>query len=161
MKKKHLAACMSHLCTKIISYPVTFKQLGSLKVAAMLDLGVHLGEETDIPLKSLRNNARTKVFEGTPMSINTDGSEEKGTTAIGFVIYDGNGEELVHKGDVDFGSASNEAELYAILQALSFVVTQGWKYAGDYLHLKSDSALAIWFLTQEWKAEVEGLYELV
>ena len=40
-------------------------------------------------------------------------------------------------------------------------MSQGWKYAGDYLHLKSDSALAIRFLTQEWKAEAEGLYELV
>ena len=41
------------------------------------------------------------------------------------------------------------------------MVGQGWKYAGDYLHLKSDSALAIRFLTREWKAEAEGLYELV
>ena len=56
-----------------------------------------------------------KVFERTPMSINTDGSEEKGTTAIGFVIYDVTGEELVRKGDVDFGTTANEAELYAIL----------------------------------------------
>ena len=40
-------------------------------------------------------------------------------------------------------------------------MSQGWKYAGDYLHLKSDSALAIRFLTREWKAEAEGLYELV
>ena len=86
---------------------------------------------------------------------------KKGTKAIGFVIYDVTGEELVHKGDVDFGTTSNQAELYAILQALSFMVAQEWKYAGDYLHLKSDSALAIWFLTREWKAEAEGLYELV
>ena len=67
----------------------------------------------------------------------------------------------MRKGDVDFGTTSNEAELYAILQALSFVVGQGWKYTGDYLHLKSDSALAIRFLTREWKAEAEGLYDLV
>ena len=38
------------------------------------------------------------------MSINTDGSEEKGTTEIGFIIYDVNGEELVHKGDINFGT---------------------------------------------------------
>ena len=95
------------------------------------------------------------------MSINTDGNEEKGTTAIGFVIYDVNGEELVCKGDIDFGTTSNEAELYAILQALSFVVAQGWKYEGDYLYLKSNTALAIQFLTREWKAEAEGLYDLV
>ena len=75
-----------------MSYLVTFKQVVSLKVAAALDLGVHLVEEKDIPLKPLRSSARTKVFEGTPMSINTDGSEEKGTTAIRFVIYDVNGE---------------------------------------------------------------------
>ena len=31
----------------------------------------------------------------------------------------------------------------------------------DYLHLKSDSALAIWFLSGEWKAEAKGPYELV
>ena len=72
------------------------------------------------------------------MSINTDSSDEKGTTAIGFLIYDVTGEKLVHKGYVDFGTISNEAELYAILQALLFVVAQGWKYAGDYFHLKSD-----------------------
>ena len=28
VKKKHLAARMSHLCTEIMSYPVTFKQVG-------------------------------------------------------------------------------------------------------------------------------------
>ena len=36
---------MSHLCTEIMSYLVTFKQVESLKVAAALDLGVHLGEK--------------------------------------------------------------------------------------------------------------------
>ena len=159
MKKKHLAARMSHLCTEIMSYPVTFKQVESLKVVAALDLGAHLGEEKDIPLKPLRSNARMKAFEGIPMSINIDGSEKKVTTAIGFVIYNVTGEELVRKGDINFGTTSNEAELYAILQVLSFVVAQGWKYARDYLHLKSDSALAIQFLTREWKAEAEGLYE--
>ena len=115
VKKKHLAARMSHLCTEIMSYPVAFKQVESLKVVAALDLGAHLGKEKDILLKPLRSSARMKVFEGTPMSINTDGSEEKGTTAIGFVIYDVTGEELVRKGDVDFGTTANEAELYAIL----------------------------------------------
>ena len=90
-----------------------------------------------------------KVFKGTPMSITIDGSEDKGTTAIGFFIYDVNGEELVRKGDINFAITFNEAELYAILQALSFMVVEGWKYVGDYLHLKSDSALAIRFLTQE------------
>ena len=149
VKKKHLAARMLHLCTEIVSNTVTFKQVESLKVALTLDLGAHLGEETDIPLKPLRSSARTKVFEGTPMRINTDGSEEKKTTAIGFVIYDVNEEELVRKGDVDFGTISNEAELYAILQALSFVVAQSWKYTGDYFRLKSYSALAIRFLTRE------------
>ena len=112
VKKKHLAARMSHLCTEIMSYPVTFKQVESLKVVAALDLGAHLGKEKDILLKPLRNSARTK---GIPMSINIDSSEEKGTTAIGFVIYDVTGEELVRKGDVDFGTTANEAELYAIL----------------------------------------------
>ena len=53
VKKKHLAARIVHLCTKIISYPVIFKQVESLKVAAALDLGAHLREETDIPLKPL------------------------------------------------------------------------------------------------------------
>ena len=61
-----------------MSYPVTFKQVEFFKVAAALDLGVHLGEKADISLKPLRSSARTKVFEGTPLSINTDGSEEKG-----------------------------------------------------------------------------------
>ena len=115
VKKKHLAARMSHLCTEIISYPLTFKQVGSLKVAAALDLGVHLEKEKDILLKPLRSSAQTKVFDGTPMSINTDGSEEKVATAIGFVIYDVNGEELVRKGEVDFKTTLNEAKLYAIL----------------------------------------------
>ena len=135
MKKKHLVAYMLHLCTKVMSNLVTFKQVESLKVAAALNLGAHLGEETDIPLKPLQSSAWTKVFEGTPMSINTDGSEEKGTIATRFIIYDVNGEELVHEGDVDFWTPSNEAELYTILQALSFVVVQGWKYTWDYLHL--------------------------
>ena len=98
-----------------MSYPVTFKQVESLKVVAALDLGAHLGKEKNILLKPLRSSARMKVFEGTPMSINTDGSEEKGTTAIGFIIYDVNGEELVHKGDVNLGTTSNKAEPYAIL----------------------------------------------
>ena len=40
-------------------------------------------------------------------------------------------------------------------------MSQGWKYAGDYLHLKCDSALAIRFLTREWKAEAESLYDLM
>ena len=48
VKKKHLAARISHLCTEIMSYPVTFKQVESLKVVAALDLGAHLGEEKDI-----------------------------------------------------------------------------------------------------------------
>ena len=56
------------------------------------------------------------------MSINIDGGEEKGTIAIGFIIYDVNGEKLVHKGDVNFGTTLNQAELYTILHALSFVV---------------------------------------
>ena len=55
-------------------------------------MGVHLREEADIPLKPLRSSAQMKVFKETPMSINTDGSEDKGTTAIGFVICDVNGE---------------------------------------------------------------------
>ena len=107
VKKKHLAAHMSHLCTEVKSHPVAFKQVGSLNVAAALDLGVHLGEETDILLKPLRSSARTKVFEGTPLSINTDGSEEKITTLIGFIIYDVNGEELMHKGDANLRTTSN------------------------------------------------------
>ena len=60
-----------------------FKQVESLKEAAALDLGAHLGEKSDILLKPLQSSARMKVFEGTPMSINTDGSKDKGTTAIG------------------------------------------------------------------------------
>ena len=140
---------------------MTFKQVDYLKVVAALDLGMHLREEADMLLKPLQSSAQMKVFEGTPMSINADGSEEKGTIAIRFIIYDVNGQELVHKGNIDFGTTSNEAELYTILQTLSFVVAQGWKYMGDYLHLKSDSALAIWFLTWEWKAKAEGLYELL
>ena len=67
---------------------MTFKQVESLKVAAALDLGAYHREEADIPLKPLQSTAQIKVFEGTPMSINIDSSEEKGTTAIGFIIYD-------------------------------------------------------------------------
>ena len=103
-EEKALAAHMVYLCTKIMSYPVTFKHVESLKVVAALDLGAHLRKETDIPLKPLQSGAWMKVFEGTPMSINTGGSEEKGTIAIGFTIYDVN--ELVHKGDVSFGTTS-------------------------------------------------------
>ena len=101
-----------------MSYPVTFKQVDSLKVVAALDLGMHLREEADMLLKPLQSSAQMKVFEGIPMSINTDGSEEKGTIAIRFIIYDVDGEELVHKGNTDFGTTSNEAELYTILQTL-------------------------------------------
>ena len=50
VNKKHLAACMSHLSTKIMSYPVIFKQVESLKEAAVLDLGAHLAEKSDILL---------------------------------------------------------------------------------------------------------------
>ena len=32
---------------------------------------------------------------------------------------------------------------------------------GDYIHLKSYSALAVRFPTREWKAEAEGLVKLI
>ena len=77
-EEKTLSCSISHLCTEIMSYPVIFKQVESLKVVAALDLGAHLGEEKNIPLKPLQNSALMKVFEGTPMSITTDSSEERG-----------------------------------------------------------------------------------
>ena len=35
-------------------------------MAAALDLGAHLGEKIEIPLKPLRSSAETKVFEEIP-----------------------------------------------------------------------------------------------
>ena len=69
----------------------------------------------DVPLKPLRSSAKTKIFKATPLTVQTYRSKEKGTIAIGFVIYDVNGSELILQGDVDYGSTLNEAELYAIL----------------------------------------------
>ena len=47
--------------------------------------------------------------------VQTNGREKKGTMAIGFVIYDINGNKIGCRGDIDYGLTSNEAELYAIL----------------------------------------------
>ena len=91
----------------------------------------------------------------------TNGSEEKGMTAIGFVIYDITDSEFVYRKDVHFGVTSTEAELYTLLLVLSFVVAQKWKYTGDHIHLKSNSALAVLFLTHQQKAEAELLVEFV
>ena len=79
----------------------------------------------DVPLNPLRSSAGTKTFERTPLTIQTDGSEEKGMKAIGFIIYNANVSELFRLGDVDYGSSSIEVELYAIFLALSFELAQG------------------------------------
>ena len=55
------------------------------------------------------------MFEGKPLMVQTYGSEEKGMTVIGFIIYDATNSKLIHCGDVYFGVTSNEVELYAIL----------------------------------------------
>ena len=44
---------------------------------------------------------------------------------------------------------------------LSVVATKRWKYIGNYIHLKSNSALVARFFTHKWKAKAEGLIELV
>ena len=69
----------------------------------------HIYYEADVPLKLLCNNARTTTFEGTALMVQTDGSKEEETTAIGFIIYDVPGSEPVHHGDVDFGVTLNES----------------------------------------------------
>ena len=82
-------------------------------------------------------------------------------TAIGFFIYDVNGSELVQQGNANYGLTSTGQELYAILEVLSLIVVQGWKYLGVYIHLKSDLAFAVWSLTHKKKEKAEGLAELV
>ena len=71
-------------------------------MSAALDLRPWIGNEVYVPLKSLQSSARTKTLEGMPLTVQTDGSEKKGTTAIGFVIHDVTSSELVLCGDVDF-----------------------------------------------------------
>ena len=83
-------------------------------MSTVLDLGLHIGDKADVPIKPHISSARNKTFEGIPLTVQTDWSGERGMMAIGFVIYDINGSGLVRKGDVDYGSASNDAELYAI-----------------------------------------------
>ena len=67
---------------------------------------------------------------------------------------------MVRWGDIDFGTTFNEAKHYAILKALFFVASYCWKYTGDYIHLKSDSALATRFLDRDWKPKADNLVEL-
>ena len=64
-------------------------------MSTVLDLGSCIGSEADVPLKLLRSSVRTKTFEKTSLACKTDGSKEKGITAIGFIICDVNGSELV------------------------------------------------------------------
>ena len=49
-------------------------------------------------------------------------------TAIGCVVCDNSDSELVWWVYIDFSAISSEAEHYAILKALSFIVSKGWKY---------------------------------
>ena len=48
-----------------------------------------------------------------------------------------------------------------MLNALTFIVNNGWKYWGDYVEVKDDSNLAMNFLTGEWSPSDEVMTELV
>ena len=80
----------------------------------MLDLGFINKTAKNIPLKPLCSSAKIKLFNSTSLLVQTDGSEEKGMTAKGYVVYDPYGSKLVWWGDIDFCTTSNEAEHYVI-----------------------------------------------
>ena len=65
-------------------------------MSAVLNLVPCIGYEADVLLNLLYSSARAKILEGTPLTVQTDGSKEKGITAISFVIYNVIGSELVH-----------------------------------------------------------------
>ena len=48
-----------------------------------------------------------------------------------------------------------------MLNALTFIVNNWWKYWGDYVEVKGDSNLAMNFLTGEWSPSYEVMTELV
>ena len=48
-----------------------------------------------------------------------------------------------------------------MLNALTFIVKNGWKYWDDYVEVKGDSSLAMNFLTGEWSPSDEEMTELV
>ena len=81
----------------------------------VLDFGSCISDSTDVPLEPLCSSTRTKTFEKIPLTVQTDGSKEKGMMMMGFIIYDGNGSELVCQGNVNYGLTSNDTELCAIL----------------------------------------------
>ena len=81
----------------------------------VLDLGVIDETVKDIKLKLLHSSGKTKLFIGTPLLVQTDGSKDKSMTAKGCVVYDFSCSELVQWGDKDFCIMSNEAKYYTIL----------------------------------------------
>jgi ribonuclease HI len=42
--------------------------------------------------------------------------------------------------------------MLAVLEALKFVVAQGWKYRGDFVQVCVDSQLVVKLMTKEWNA---------
>ena len=48
-----------------------------------------------------------------------------------------------------------------MLNALSFIVNNRWKYWGNYVEVKGDSNLAMNFLIREWSPSDEVMTELV
>ena len=84
-------------------------------MSAILDLVLCVGNEVDILLKLLNSSARTKIVQGMPLTVQTNNSEEKKTTKIGFVIYNITSSKLIHCRYVNFGFTLNEVQLYAIL----------------------------------------------
>ena len=59
-------------------------------------------------------------------------------------------EEVVRVGQVNQGTTKNQAELRNVLNALVFIVNNGWKYWGDYVKLKGNSNLVMNFPAREW-----------
>ena len=73
----------------------------------MLDLGVINETMWDILLKPLYSSTKTKLFNGTLLLVQIDARVKQEEIAIGCIVYDPNGHELLGWGDIDFGTAPN------------------------------------------------------
>ena len=76
-------------------------------MSAAVDLESRIGDEVNVPLKPLHGSGRTKTFKRTPLTVQTDRSNDKGMTVIGSIIYDVNSSKLVRQGNVNYELTSN------------------------------------------------------
>lgn len=108
------------MVAEITSYNVSFKHVPKLKVATALDLPEDAPACDDgIPIQPSKSSKRTKVYEGVPLIVYTDGGVASDVGVAGFVVFaPGGNEEVVRVGKYDIAYTNNQCELYAISEAL-------------------------------------------